>query len=147
MYFSINAIEAAFASQGIDVHWDEATSEQDLQSRVEQLEALSKIQLQAIGDHLMAENAEQWEKFLQCLRNALERTIESISVTSLFGISKIFGSVEYACGYIVSDTKESDLGKTAFHSYEIIVTYSNGDRIDMRFKEQQAALASLQRLL
>lgn len=147
LYFSINAIEDAFASQGINAHWDEDTSEEELQIRVEQLEALTGTQLQLIGDYLIENNIEQWEIFLNSLRNALERTLESISITSLYGNSKIFYNIQDACAYIIEDEKEVTFTKDSFYRYEIIVKYSNGDKIDMQFKEQQAAIVSLNRLI
>lgn len=147
LYFSINAIEDAFASQGIDAHWDEDTSEEMLQERVEQLEALTETQLQLIGDYLINNNTEQWEIFLMCIRNALERTLESISIISLFGDSKIFYNIQDACAYIIDEEKEVTFTKKSFYRYEIIVKYSNGDKIDMQFKEQQAAIVSLNRLI
>ncbi len=147
LYFSINAIEDAFASQGIDAHWDENTSEEVLQSRVEQLEALTKTQLQLIGDYLINNNTEQWKIFLMCIRNALERTLERISIISLFGDAKIFYNIQDACAYIINGDKEIAFTKDSFYRYEIVVKYSNGDKIDMQFKEQQAAIASLNRLI
>lgn len=147
LYFSINAIEDAFATQGIDAHWDENTSEETLQNRVVQLEALTETQLQLIGDYLIHNNIEQWEIFLMCLRNALERTLESISVVSLYGNSKIFYNVQEACAYIAEEEKEVTFTKDSFYRYEIVVKYSNGDKIDMQFREQQAAIASLNRLI
>lgn len=147
LYFSIEAIEKAFASQNIHLHWDEDTPEQELQSKVDQIEALSEKQWQFIGDTLIADNEEQWEGFSRCLKNALERMIESIHITSLFGISEEFCNIQKACDYIASDTAINSFAKDSFCGYEIIVKYSNGDRIDMHFKERQAALACLGRLI
>lgn len=147
LYFSIEAIENAFASQGVHSHWDEDTSEEELQSKIEQMEALSKEQLQLIGDSLILHSEEQWLDFQQCLRNALERMIESILITSLFGVSKKFSNIQDACNYIVSDEKVSSFTKDTFYGYKIIVTYSNGDKIDMESKEQQHALTRLRQLI
>lgn len=147
LYFSIHAIEDAFASQGIDAHWDEDTPEEALQNRVEQLEALPKNQLQQIGDYLIHHNKEQWEIFLRCLQNALERTLESISIISLYGNSNIFYNIQDACAYILEEEDVITFTKDSLYRYEIVVKYSNGDKIDMQFKEQQAAIASLNRLI
>lgn len=147
LYFSIDIIEDAFASQGIDAHWDEETSEEELQNRIEQLEKLTEIQLQLIGDYLINNNIEQWNNFLNSLRNSLERTIESIFIISLYGHSKIFYNIQDACAYIMEDEKEVSFNKDSFYRYEIIVKYSNGDKIDMQFKEQQTAIVSLNQLI
>ena len=108
---------------------------------------MTETQLQLIGDYLIHNNIEQWEIFLMCLRNALERTLESISVVSLYGNSKIFYNVQEACAYIAEEEKEVTFTKDSFYRYEIVVKYSNGDKIDMQFREQQAAIASLNRLI
>lgn len=146
LYFSINAVEEAFGSQGIDAHWDEGTSEEELINRIEQLEALTETQLQQIGDYLINNNAESWKTFSTYIRNALERTLESIAVISLFGDSKVFCNIQDACAYISNEENEVTFTKDSFYRYEIVVKYSNGDKIDMQFKERQAAIASLSRL-
>lgn len=64
LYFSMKAIEEAFASQNIYIHWEEDTSEKELQEKVDQFERLSKREQQLIGDHLMSNHKEQWEIFL-----------------------------------------------------------------------------------
>lgn len=146
LHFSNEAIEEAFASQGIDAHWEESTSEKELQERIDQFNKLSKEQIKAIGDILMKNNIAKWESFLQCLRNALERKIKIIYITSLFGISKVFSNVQDACNYVAFDEEEISFNQNTFHGYEIVVEYSNGDKINMQFKEKQMALASLNRL-
>ena len=141
LYFSMKAIEEAFASQNIYIHWEEDTSEKELQEKVHFVEIetgrrLSKREQQLIGDHLMSNHKEQWEIFLQCLQNALKRTIERIYIISLFGAEKEFCNIQDACDYIASDQKEITVKKNMFRGYEIIVKYSNGDKIEMRFQKK-----------
>lgn len=147
LYFSMRAIEEAFASQNIYIHWEEDTSEQELQDKVDQFERLSDKQQQLIGDYLMSHNKEQWEIFLQCLQNALKRTIESIYIISLFGEEKEFCNIQDACDYIDSDQSEIVVKKNMFRGYEIMVKYSNGDKIEMRFQKKKDALTSLNKLV
>ena len=134
LYFSIHGIEEAFASQGVDEHWDESTSEEVPQNRVEQLETLTETQLRCIGDYLIKYDAEQWEIFSISIHNALERTLESISILSLFGDSKIFYNIQDSFAYISKEEKETTFTKDLFCRYEIVVRYSNGGKIDMQFK-------------
>ena len=144
LYFSLDAIEAAFASQGIDAHWDEDTAEQELQRRVDQLEALPEEDLQSIGDYLMARNGSQWEEFQQSLRRALARTIQRVSITELYGSAQQFNSAQAARDYIASDHQSVP---NVFYGYEVSVKYSNGDHSEMQFKDKKEALASLKRLI
>lgn len=143
LYFSSDEVEKAFASQGIDAHWEEDTPDQELENRMKQLKALSGTQITAIGDKLMSDNMKQWEAFLTCLRNSLARRIENIYITSLYGNSKVFHTIQDACDYIASDIADVSFTKDSFYAYQIFVKYSNGDKIEMQFKEQQAALTSL----
>lgn len=94
----------------------------------------------------MKNNWEQWEVFAKNLKNALERTLESIRILSLYGNTHDFASVQDACKYISSDIGPVTFDKESFYHYEIEVKYSNGDRIEMQFKEQQTALMSLMKL-
>lgn len=73
LYFSMEAIEYAFASQGVNVHWDEGTSEDELQDRVDQLEALADHQLQSIGDYLINNNQAQWNIFFKLLEECVRK--------------------------------------------------------------------------
>ena len=79
---------------------DRDTAEQELQHRVDQLEALPEEDLQSIGDYLMERNGSQWEGFQQSLRRALARTIQRVSITELYGSAQQFNSVQAARDYI-----------------------------------------------
>ena len=132
------------------MHWDEDPAEEVLQCRVELLEALTAEQRRRIGDQVMTEHHAQWEIFQRSLRNALERTVESVHITALFGVSRVFDSIGSACDYLASGGAEATAPLSAaqtFLGYEIIVKYSNGDRTDMQFRDPQTALTSLRRLL
>lgn len=147
LYFPIDMIEEAFALQGIDAHWEEDTPDRELEERIKQFESLSDIQLELIGDKLMSDNMKQWEVFLTSLRNSLDRRIENIYITSLYGNSKMFHNIQDACDYIASDVTDISFTKASFYAYQIIVKYSNGDKIEMQFKEQQDALTSLRYIM
>lgn len=74
--------------------------------------------------------------------------LESISITSLYGYSQTFRSLTEACDYIAADHTASGMPPDAsFDRYEIIIMYSNGDKIEMQFKEPQAALTGLMRFM
>ena len=143
LFFSTIEIEKAFASEGINAHWEENTPDEELLNRVKQAEALSAQQLEKIGDYLMSNKTEQWVSFVNSLKNALCRTLLSIHITSLYGDSKEFTSIKDACDYINLETSPITFTQEAFQKYEIVIKFSNGDRIEMQFKEKQTALLSL----
>lgn len=146
LYFSIDAIERAFASEGIDAHWDEDTTEDELQDRVDQVEALSNIQLKHIGQVLMEQNDEQWQEFVKCLRNSIERTIESVKVVTLFGLTECFETIKDACEYLSKSNTVVAFDEKSNRRYEIQIQYTNGDQVNMKFTDKRAVLAKLNQL-
>nr|WP_294493589.1 hypothetical protein [uncultured Mediterraneibacter sp.] len=146
LYFSTEALEKAFASHGFDVHWNEGTSEAELQSRVNRMELMSEEEKEKIGRSLMEANRDQWKSFVSKLDTALERMIGNIRVTSLYGNLKSFSTVEDACTYISHCSDSSEDLVLPLHNYEITVLYSNGDSIDIKFKERTNAIKYLRQL-
>ncbi len=62
--------------------------------------------------------------------------------------SRPFRSLTEACNFITADyTKPGILSAASFDRYEIVIRYSNGDKIEMQSREPQAALAGLMRLM
>lgn len=147
LYFSMEAIEYAFAIEGINAHWDEDTSEEDLQDRVEQVEALTSEQLEHIGQELMTQNEEDWNTFVRCLRSSIERKIETVKVATLFGLSCSFDSVEEACEHIAKEKGVISFDDKSACRYEIQIIYSNGELLDMKFTEKRTVLAKLNQLI
>ena len=147
LYFSIDAIEEAFATQDINAHWDEDTPEWDLQGRVVQVEALSEQKLEEIGNALLQRHGDQWDSFLKHLTGALERTLERISITPLYGCSYEFTDIQSACDYIASGQGVPD--HKVFHcfGYEVTVQYSNGETSKLRFADRKSTLDSLKNLI
>lgn len=146
LYFSTQTIEETFACFGINAHWDEKTSEEELQRRVDQADAMTAEEKQAVGKRLMDTNRDHWDRFVGKLQIALERAIEEIRVTALYGRTESFLTVDAACGYVLDSGEVVGEPQTALHRYEITVAYTNGDRIDMQFREKSNAIQFLRQL-
>ena len=143
LYFSLDAIKSAFEEQKINAYWEEGTPEDELQSRINQFEALSLEEVKVIKDKLLEDSKDQLDKFVKELTNSLERKMESICIISLYGNPQVFNSVDDACKYILEYNETVTFSKESFCRYEIIIKYTNGDKIDMQFKEQQPAIIAL----
>jgi regulator of PEP synthase PpsR (kinase-PPPase family) len=82
------------------------------------------------------------ENFLKQLEQTLDRSIESILLIPLHGMQNEFDTVEAAIEFI--EKYDQGKGKDGdFRKYEVIVRYSNGDKIDASFGEKMGAVAFL----
>lgn len=144
LYFSTSIIEDAYAAKGVDAHWDESTPEEELQSRVEQMENMSDEDKKAIGHMLMETNKEQWDRFVEKLNISLARSIQNIRVLALYGEMHDFMNINEACDYIAKNADESENVK--IYKYEITVIFTNGDKIEIQFKEKSNAIIYLRQL-
>ena len=72
----------------------------------------------------------------------MDRSIESIALIPLHGLQNEFETVEEAIAFI--EKYDQGRGKDGeFRKYEVIVRYSNGDKIDASFGEKMPAVAFL----
>ena len=144
LYFPTSMIEEVYRKQGINAHWDESTSEEELQNRVYQMEIMSEDDRKNLKKALMDANEQQWKSFVEKINLALDRNIENIRVLALYGGMKEFSSITDACEYITNKPEECDENK--IYKYEISVYFSNGDKIEMQFKEKNNAIMFLRQL-
>ncbi|CKE81825.1 Uncharacterised protein [Streptococcus pneumoniae] len=141
VYFEYSTIIKAFSLVGINVYWGEGTTEGELSEKVAQYENLSNSDIEKVIDSLIEQNKMELERFIQKLDESLLREIDSVSVFSLHGMSKLLNSVKEAYDYIISYDEKAT--KAPLVKYEIIIRYNNGDRIEAQFKEKYKALAFL----
>jgi len=142
LYFPYETIIAAFEKVGIAARFDENTPDEDFKSCVEQMDKLSRSQWDQIENELTALNRKNIDTFIEKLKNVLRRVIKKIIVSPLFGNSNEFISIDEAIGFI---GKEFQLPtQDSLRKIEIIIVYSNGDKIEGSFERRQEALNFLE---
>ena len=139
-------IEKAFASQGINAHWEEDTPEEELQLRVEQYEALTQEQTEVIAKTLLDNNLKQLTSFCAGLRDALSSKITGVDVVTLYGSSCECSTIADACAHICEGISTHTLGEENFHHYEIVIKYSNGKHRCLPYKCRDDAVNALKNL-
>lgn len=144
LYFPTDMIEEVYRKQGINAHWDESTSEEELQKRVDRMEAMSEDDRKSLKKALMESNEAQWKSFVEKINCAIDRNIEHIRVLALYGGIQEFSSITEACEYVINKPEESSGNK--IYKYEISVYFSNGDKIEMQFKEKNNAIMFLRQI-
>ena len=142
LYFPYETIVAAFHVVGIHARFDEDTSDKDFRKCVDEIEKLPTSQRNQIKQELKRLNQKDISVFIEKLRNDLSRTIKKILVCPLFGSSSEFSTVDEAITFLGSDFKAAD--RKDFRKIEIVVVYSNADRIEGSFMTPEKAVDFLE---
>ncbi len=142
MLFPYETITDAFASVGVDAKFDEDTADSKFKVAIRKIEALSAQKRKLLKSKLISANQQLLNDFLGQLEQSLDRRIESVLLIPLHGIQNEFETVEAAIEFI----EKYDQGKDKdgdFRKYEVIIRYSNNDKIDASFGEKKTAVAFL----
>ncbi len=140
--FPYESIVAAFASVGIAVNFDEDTPDSVFQTTISNIEAISPSVREQLKQHLVATNQVILNGFFAELQATLDRQIDRIFLIPLHGQQNEFGTVADAIAF-VTNYQESSLHDGTFRKYEIIVRYTNDDKIDASFQNKEKAVAFL----
>ena len=138
IYCSYETVLQAFASEGVDVSSKEDSSDEELQSKVDTLGRLGRIQKERIAAQIRDLHSSQFEGFFNSLRGSLRRRVECVFVLPLSGAPHRFESIQDAVGYITSHDPSTP--SSEFVKYELNVRYSNGDEIRGTFHDKQKAI-------
>ena len=137
IYLDYQSLRKVFSNNGIDIVWEEDTSDFELQEKVNQFEALSSEKRDKIIRDLINTNGEQFSEFANKLRKSLDRRVSRLLITPIFGSKSLFYSYEDALSFLESFDDSHVSGD--FIRYEIRVEYTNGDYVDSSFNEKSTA--------
>ena len=141
--FPYESIVAAFASVGIVVNFDEDTLDSVFQTTINNIEAISPSVREQLKQRLVTTNQVILNGFFAELQATLDRQIDRIVLIPLHGQQSEFGTVADAIAF-VTNYQEGVLRDDTFRKYEIIVRYSNDDKINASFQNKEKAVAFLQ---
>lgn len=141
LHFPYQTVVAAFSKVGIDASFDERTEEEEFANKVAAWEGLSEAQRLEVAQALLELNEKEVNRFKSLLESAITRRIETISVIPLHGAQSAYTSVEEAIEFIEKYNESSS--SNPILKYEIIIRYSNGDRIEAQFVEKEQAVEFL----
>ena len=145
VYCPYETIVRSFACAGVDVEFDEQSSDSDLQNRVDAIERLERDELSCISNEILRLNNDQFSGFVEALKRSVARRIDVIRIVTLYGFGHTFHRVEDAIAFVLGDELQSaPNGK--FVRYELHVRYSNGDTIRGEFQYKAEAVKFIERL-
>lgn len=145
--FPYDGIVKAFSENGLNISFDEQTSDDDFQQAVDEIEALSAAAREALKASIVYSNQALIEKFFARLKQRLDRQVVEVIVLPLHGEKSVFKSLEDAIS-CVKNYDESISESGDFRKYEIIVRFSNvkgeaHDKIDASFATKDRAISFL----
>lgn len=131
LYFPYDTLVAAFADEGIDIQFDESTSDDVFQRCVSKIERTPVAVMTRIRSSLVKANQSQVDAFFAALRRRLARMVTKVLIIPLYGRVNEFASIADAIHFL-DEFRVSD-GSLEFRKYEVQVEYSNGDKIQASF--------------
>lgn len=140
--FPYDSIVAAFTAVAIDAKFDEETPDAIFQNTINQIDALTPQRRADFKQHLVQGNQALLDRFFAELQATLDRQIEQIILIPLHGQQSEFGNVADAITF-VTNYREDALRDGSFRKYEIIVRYTNDDKIDASFQSKEKAVVFL----
>lgn len=135
LHVPYSTIVDAFSEVGVDARFDEETPDEEFQDRVDRIESLGDEEIQVLKRKLGHDCAALIDQFLGELGGVLDRMVDKVMILPLSGEEHVFESLIEAELFVDGFDHESTT--VTFRKYEVVVKYSNGDRIDGSFKDKQ----------
>jgi hypothetical protein len=135
LYFPYETLIASFSSEGIDIRFDETTPDDEFRKSAERIVTTADEVMQRIKEHLIQANSIEIAQFFAALDARLGRFIQRVLVVPLYGRANEFTSIEDAIKFL--DAHAIYEGSGEFRKYEILVEFSNGDKVDAFFNTKQ----------
>ena len=128
LYFPYDSIVAAFQSEGIDIAFNEETSDRLFKQTTKQIEKVSSDVMTRIRAHLIKANQTEINAFFDALNKRLGRHVIRVVVIPLYGRVNEFVTIEDAIRFL--DRHMLYEGSGDFRKYEIRIEFSNGDKVE-----------------
>ncbi|MGH8995545.1 MAG: DNA methylase [Acidimicrobiales bacterium] len=131
LHIEYKEIVDVFTAAGVDIDSEEATPDAYLQEQVDAWLALTGDEKGAVGEALRACASERFASFRQDLAGAISRLVQRVTVLPLHSVAVECASVTEAIAMIVSYVPPAMTPQLV--RFEVIIRYTNGDRIDAQF--------------
>ncbi len=128
LYFPYETLVKAFLSEGINIAFDEDTSDDVFRQTVERIEKTSPDVLTKISSYLITENQTAIDEFFNSLQKRLSRFVTRITIIPLYGKENEFTTIEDAVNFL--DLHHIYEGSEKFRKYEVRVDFSNSDKVE-----------------
>lgn len=145
LYFDFNTIIQGFNEIGLQIEWKEDTSEDQIGEYVEFFNSVSQEDKNKLVNYMFNTHEDKVNEFINSLKECFLRQIERIRIFTLYGEMVELESIDKAIEYINKYDEKNPTVDTLI-GYEIYIRYSNGDKIEVDFKEKRDVLRFLNQL-
>jgi len=135
LYFPYEIIILALQKSGIDIRFNESTSDEEFGRCIQKIQSIDKNEHHRLKENLLKINQENIGCFIKDLKHAIDRSIEKLIITPLHGEEFIFSTCTEALHFINNFDQLSRNGE--FKKYEVTVRLSNGDSLDASFQSKE----------
>lgn len=144
IYIPYQDVVTAFHSIGFDIAFNEETPDELYSDASNKLENLTPSEKQALRQALMEVSQKEVEAFMIKLNNCLERYVDRIAITPLFGVKYEFDRLDRA----IAELETLDINRPAgnLQRFEAIIDYNNGDTIRASFQNKTLLADFLRKL-
>ncbi len=144
IYIPYQDVVAAFKEINFDIAFDETTPDKAYTTASKHLADLSSSDREKLGEALILVSKQEVDRFMDTLRNSLERYIAKIILIPLFGTKYEFKRIDDAL--IELNTLDINRPSGEFERFEVIVDYNNNDTIRATFQDKTSLAAFLRKL-
>jgi hypothetical protein len=134
IYIPYTDVVAAFKKIDFDVAFDETTADPIYTAASQRLADLSSSEKNKLRLALMDVSKQEVDRFMDTLRNCLDRFISQIIIMPLFGTRYEFKNIDDALTEL--NTVDIDRPSGEFERFEVIIDYSNSDTIRATFQDK-----------
>ena len=142
LYFPYETLVDVFNREGIDIQYDEDTPDEECRQRVDLVRRTDDDSMCRIKNNLLAANKKSVCDFFDALRDRIGRRVERVVILPLYGeeheFASIHGALLFLAQYNIREAAER------FRKYEVLVSFSNGDKVDGVFALKQKAYEFLE---
>ncbi|MEZ4861910.1 MAG: hypothetical protein R3C14_11400 [Caldilineaceae bacterium] len=135
LYFPYELIVTAFAAVGINIQFDEATEDIEFRKVTDLIVSAPNELRQRIKEHLIQANAVEIGEFFSALEARLGRAVRRVLVVPLYGRVNEFATINAALDFLAAHPIYEGSGE--FRKYELLVEFSNGDKVEASFSSKQ----------
>jgi len=141
VYIDYASIVSAFAAQGLEISFDEETSDAAFSDALSALNALTCEQRDSLKHSLMEANRDKLSAFMHRLSVSLDRVVELITITPLYGQAQEFTVPDAAIVFLNNDEKPpASASLVRPLKIEVRLQFSDGTRIEGSFPDPARAI-------
>ena len=134
IYIPYKDVVGAFKEIDFDVAFDEKTADESYTAASKRLASLNSSDTNKLREALILVSKQEVDRFMDTLKNCLDRFISQIIIMPLFGTRYEFENIDDALTEL--NTLDLDRPSGEFERFEVMIDYNNSDTIRATFQNK-----------